>query len=272
MKSRILPPLIALSSLLCLLSTTALQAVVVVSYGGNYPTGSFTNGSIAADNFGGFSSGNPILLYDLPSGPDLYGQVNWTAGVESTGSGGEIDSSDRIVLKRGMTNLAAVITFRQSDFQNGLGSGNLSFDASNTATMTISTDALFDAGRVVIRLQGGSQDGYYISQEGPFENAGVRAANLTSLTWLAYDPATDIRAFGSVTNLLEGGLINNVTEVGFYVQQAAGALTNDATAFRVTSFVVTGIPEPSAGLTAILALGALALVRRRGNRRDVKKG
>jgi hypothetical protein len=271
-------PRLLILAITLLFPLTALPGAMLVDWGGQYVTGNaaLSNGSTASMNYGGFTDGDPQLISPSAgySGPQFHGQINWPSentGIGAlTGNGGQMvnnNTTDRLELKRGGSSLAALILFRQGTFLNGLNSGNVSFDSSSTVSMNINTFALYDAGRVVIRLEGGSLDGYYVSQEAPFNGLNLKSANLTSLTWLAYDPATNLRTFGSAVNILEGGLINHVTEVGFYAQQAAGAANSDSTAFRLDSFEVTAVPEPGAGVAIFLGLALLNLCRG-GRRRD----
>ena len=84
---------------------------------------------------------------------------------------------------------------------------------------------------------------------------GSKVANLTSLTWQLHDPAASMSTFGTVTPLVSGGLISNVTEVGFYTSSSATA----ANAFRAGSFEVTAVPETTSAILAGLGFGSLCL-------------
>ncbi len=249
-------------------------SALVVDWGGDYVSANraFQNGSIAERNYGGFIDGDPQVISPATenyagTNARFYGHMTWSPEEGSaTGAGGQVvhnGGSDRIELKRGYTDLSAVILWKQADFLNDLDAGNVSFDADSTVQMNINTYAAFDPGRVVIRLSGGSQDGYYISSETPFNGTGTKSANLTSLTWLAYDPASSLDTFGDATSLVSGGLISNVSEVGFYFNESTGALTTDATALRLDSFEVTAIPEPTVLPSALVGAGLVAVRRRR---------
>lgn len=142
--------LLILTALAGILAPLDLRGALVVDWGGPYVSGNvaLSNGSLAAMNYGGFTSGDPQLISPSSgySGPSFYGQVNWTSennGIGSlTGVGGQMvnnASLDRLELKRGGSNLAALILFRQAQFLNGLDTGNVSFDASSTVSMNINT-------------------------------------------------------------------------------------------------------------------------------------
>ena len=243
------------------------SAAVAVSWGVStgYVTESeqFANLDTPGMQLGGFSGGDPLQLSPTTdyTGGTFYGAVTWT----STGSDGNYGAveqrtgGDTIEIKRFNADIQAVVLWRQADFLNGLNSSSITFDAASTASMNLTTFANFDAGRVVIRLEGGPNDGYYISQETPYNGTGSKVANLTSLTWQLHDPAASMSTFGTVTPLVSGGLISNVTEVGFYTSSSATA----ANAFRASSFEVTAVPETTSAILAGLGFGSLCLRQKR---------
>lgn len=251
---------------LLLFSTAWLGAAVIVDWGGNYVSSNQSFANPGTNQFGGFVSGDPLQLSPASnySGGAFYGMVSWTT-IGTDGEYGrvvEASGGDRIEIKRYNTDLQALVLWRQSDFLNGLDSGTVAFDSTSKVSMNLITFVQFDPGRVVIRLSGGSQDGYYISQQTPFDGSGLNEADLTSLTWLAYDPASDLGSFGAPVNLLSGGLISNVTEVGFYAHSDA----TSANAFRLDSFEVTAIPEPSSSLLILSGLAFFVWRRPRASR------
>ncbi|MEX0776463.1 MAG: PEP-CTERM sorting domain-containing protein [Phycisphaeraceae bacterium] len=258
---RWLVPLSAVAVLLAI--ACPAPAALIVDWGGNYVSTTVAFSGASGTNRGGFSSGDPLLISPTSSytGGDFYGHVAWTAAGQDGNYASVVNATaDRIEIKRYDTDLRSLILWRQGDFLNGLDSGNIGFDAGSTASMNINTLIQFDAGHLVIRLEGGSSDGYYISQETPFDGAGLKSANLTALTWLAYDPATSLTTFGTPVNLLSGGKISHVTEVGFYTRSNNSGSPN---AFRLDSFEVTAalIPEPAT--LALLALGGTMIFWRR---------
>lgn len=256
-----------------LVSVSGLQSALIVDWGGTAYVSATTTpmgGQNATSPQGGFSGGDPLLLnptanYDSAQTSGVfYGAVTWT----TTGADGNFGSvmnavgGDRMEFKRYNTDLNVLVVWRQADFLNGHSTGNVGFDSSSTVSMRMNTFVNFDAGRVVLRLQGGSNDGYYISQQAPFNStASTISANFTTLTWLAYDPATSLSDFGAPVDLLSGGLIDHVTEVGFYVHSNA----TSANAFRLDSFEVNSIaiPEPSTWALLLGSMGALLFLRRR---------
>ncbi|MFA7345982.1 MAG: PEP-CTERM sorting domain-containing protein [Terrimicrobiaceae bacterium] len=265
------------------------NATVIVDWGGssittasfnsfrNYTGGAITTGGSgtnpASGVFGGFSSGDPALISPSSNytGGNFYGEVSFTrnpawVAQDNSGLGADVENStnpNRMVFKMGSATLNALVVWKQADFLNSLNTGNVGFDATSTVGININTLVEFNPGRVVIRLQGGSNDGYYISQSTPFNATGTKTASPTSLTWLAYDPATSLTTFGAVTNLLSGAQISHVTEVGFLFQ-STGVLTSNA--FRLDSFDVNAIavPEPATwGLLAFSLTTVMVLRRRR---------
>ena len=260
----LLPPL-SLAVLATMIQTAS--AAVAVSWGVStgYVTTSqqFANLDTAGMRLGGFSGGDPLQLSPTTdyTGGTFYGAVTWTA-TGSDGNYGAVEQrtgGDTIEIKRFNADIQAVVLWRQADFMNGLNSSSITFDAASTASMNLTTCTNFDPGRVVIRLQGGPNDGYSISQETPYDGTGPNEANLTSLTWQLYDPAASMSTFGAVTPLVSGGLISNVTEVGFYTSSSATA----ANAFRAGSFEVTAVPETTSVILAGLGFGGLCIRRKR---------
>ena len=246
------------------------HAKLMVDWGGDYVTATqnFSNGSGNLTH-GGFIGGDPILISPASgyngTSADFYGltrqdfvtggNANSRPQVENVGS------NDRIQIKSDFAAGEALLLWRQGDFLNGLNTGNVGFDATSTVSMNINSYANFNPGRVVIRLQGGSNDGYYISDETPFNGTGAKSASPTGLTWRAYDPATDLDGVaGTITNIVFGGQIANVTEVGFFVEDN---VSSDADAFRLDSFEVSGVVIPEPASLALMGLGGLLMLRRR---------
>lgn len=264
---------VALAALVAAAFAADASATVIVDWGGNYVSSNrqFQNftGDTTAGTIGGFSSGDPLLISPSSgySGGDIYGSIAWTlrpTQTENTGQGAIVKNaspSDQIELKMGGTDYAALLLWRQSDFLNGMNTGTVTLENTSTAAVDIKTYVGFDAGRVVIRLEGGSNDGYYISQETPFDGSGLKSASLTSLTWLSYDPATSLTATGSVVNLLSSGQIANVTEAGIQFE----AHTDGSNALRFDSFEVDTAVIPEPATLGLIVIGGMLMAPRRRN-------
>jgi len=263
----------------------ALNAALIVDWGGNYVSanrsygnpsagGVFTSNS--ADKFGGFSGGDPLQLnpsinYSGTSGT-FYGQISRTAGTGVfTSSGGAASgttvsnnaNADRLEIKLDGTGNAAagVFLWKKADFLNGQNSGTLNFAAGSTVSTTIDTFSGGMTGRAVLKAGGN----YYISSA-IFSSVTSSQFDLTTLNWFHYDPAASLTTIGSTATLVVGGVIGNVTEVGFFTG-VSGVTPN---AVRVSSLefnYVAGavIPEPStfAFVSGLLILGMCAQRRRR---------
>jgi hypothetical protein len=251
---------------------SASEAAVVVNWGGDSVSTNVLFANPNGNNYGGFSGDDPLQISPTSSytGGTFYGQVAWSE-TGSDGSYGQVNNSssaDRIEIKRYDTDLRAVILWKQADFLNGLSSGNVGFDATSTVSANIATDVNFEPGHVVVRLEGGAHDGYYISSQTPFDGSGDKSATFTSLTWLAYDPATSLTTFGSAVNLLSNatsGTIEHVTEVGFYARSNHASAAN---AFRVSTFQVSAAAVPEPATLTVLGAGAwMMLSARRRHKR-----
>ncbi len=245
------------------------HAAEIVDWGGNVVEAdqslvlTSSSSNPAVEHYGGFdTNGDPLKLSPASgyTGADFYGYVRVAGGTGTSQVLVAHDvNGDFIRFKRDFADVDALVLWRQADFGGGLDSGSVAFDSTSTASMNIAKLGGWAPVRMVIRLEGGSQDGYYISEETPFVE-GARTANPTALTWLAYDPAADLGGIaGAETNLVIGGRIDHVTEVGFY------SYTPSLVANRldIKTFAVTAVPEPSAMAAMGLAVTGLLARRRR---------
>ncbi len=256
----------------------ALDAALVVDWGGNY-VGTNTNYGNATEDgpsniiqHGGFSAGAPLLLSPSSgysgTSATFYGEILRGAGT-GTGTIGYVSNSgsaDRIDIKQNNSDVSALLLWKQTDFLNSLNTGTLNFGAGSTVTTTLDTYVLGVPGRAVVKSAGG----YYISSA-IFSASGTTAAlDLTTLDWFSYDPASNLNTIGSAHSF-SGGVIANVTEIGFFT----GVTTGGANAVRVSSLefnyvagVVAPIPEPSS--YALLAGGlSILFVTSRRRRQSV---
>lgn len=259
----------------------SLHAALMVDWGGNYVSSSVqysnpnpSNG-LSVTQYGGFSSGAPLLLSPGASysgtSATFYGEVARTGGTGTfTNASGTIPTAvvvnngnaDQLQVKLdGTGNTAsALFLWKQTDFLNGLNSGTLNLAAGSTVSTTVDSFSNGLSGRAVLRLSSGS---YYISSA-IFSGIGTSTLDLvTDLAWFNYNPASAFGTIGSSFNLVSGGVISNVTEVGFYT----GVISSGANAVRVSSieFNYATIPEPST-FALLSGLGILLLVRRQRKR------
>lgn len=244
--------------------TTSLGALIV-DWGGNYVTAStvpFSNLNGTSTQYGGFSGGNPILLSPSSgysgTSATFYGQATVSGSFSgSTGITNDALNGDRIEIKQNSQAISAVFLWKQTDFLNGLNGGTLNLAAGSSIGGNVVTYASGVPGRAVLRL--GSI--YYISQS-VFTGTGAFSADLTTLNWFDYDPATSLTTIGSAANIFTGGQISNVTEVGYFTGVTNGA----SNAVRVSSveFNAIAVPEPAAAVPALLGtMGILLWLRRR---------
>jgi hypothetical protein len=162
-----------------------------------------------------------------------------------------------------VNNTGFLILWKQSDFLNGLNTGNVGFSSSSAVTLTTTSyiQQTTDSGRLVIKSGGN----YYISNR--VFNAGNTTFSPTpaTLSWFSYNPTAVINVEGASlipATILDNGAINNVTEVGFYFE--ASGTANNPNALRIRTFTANmeAIPEPS--VLALLGLaGPLCLRRKR---------
>jgi len=265
---------------LALLSlTSALNAALMVDWGGNYvssnaPFSNPDNGAtppVAVTQYGGFSGGSPLLLSPSNgySGTSsiFYGQIIRTSGTAtftSTPSGTlggtrvtDASSTDQLALKLDSSNASALFLWKQTNFLNGLNTGILDLGAGSTVSTTVDTFAIGVAGRAVVKSAGS----YYISSA-IFSGTGTSSLDLTTLSWSTYDPATSISSIGSSFGLVSGGVIGDVTEIGFFTGVNGG--TN---AVRLSSvefnFSPAAVPEPSSYALLAGGVSAFFVLRRK---------
>ncbi|WFB36874.1 hypothetical protein P3T73_03745 [Kiritimatiellota bacterium B12222] len=249
--------------------TSSDAAMLAVDWGGNYVGG----GSEAFSSDGGFTGGNPDVLSPTASysgsSATFYGKYEAFSGSPTPVSFNEIQDSgttDRIQLKTadsaGGQNTGFLVLWKQADFLNGLDSGMVGLDASSSLQISLTTYANQDAtdsGRLVLRL--GSD--YYTSNR-IFTGTGTTTTpDPTALTFYAYDPVTttiNINNPTVSTDIVSGGVISGVTEIGFYFESIASA-----NAVRVSEFSVNmvSIPEASTWALVVLGLIPIALTRKK---------
>jgi len=254
------------------MSLSDAHAVIVVDWGGNnYVTGdeSLAGDTGGADGVqGGFSGGDPLPLnpssgYSTSaSSGAFYGTVTWTT-VGQDGGYGEVTNgaNDQIELKRYDTYIQGLFLWKRDDFLNNPDMASVTFDDTSSATVYLDTLVGFTDGHIVLRKEGANA-GYYISQEQPIDNDDVTLNfGFTGLTWLAYDPATSLDTFGAAVDIYEDGVINNITEIGFYTNSNASS----PNAFRLRNFQIDAalVPEPnSLGMISLSVISLLGLRRR----------
>jgi hypothetical protein len=247
-----------------LLAGPLSAATLAVDYGGNYVTNA--NGSQPLQPGGFDLDGNPLQISPVANytGPVFHGRMQVFSGTSDTTTYRIQNSSDldRIELKTSDTpnNTGFLILFRQGTFLNGLNTGNIGFDSTSSIRLNnlIYANQTADSGRIVLR-QGTT---YYISDRVYTMEGNTTTTNLTNLNYFAYNPASTIDPNSPTTavSIVSGGMIQNVTEVGFYFEAQ-----NSANAIRIQDIEINmvAIPEPAAA--ALLALAApLCLRRRRG--------
>ena len=249
------------------------HAALLVDWGGNYVSAqqAFSNPTPSdgklATQYGGFSGSNPLLLspgtgYGGTS-DIFYGQVVRTAGAGTfTNLNGNVptaivqdnSSSDRLQVQLINSAASALFLWQQPDFLNGLNTGTLNFATGSTVSFTVDTYVNAVPGRAVLE-SGGS---YYISNA-VFSGTGTTTVDLTTLSWFNYDPVNAIGTIGSSASLVSGGVISNVTEVGFYT----GVANAPSNAVRVSSVEFNYVPVPEPSGFALLAAGIGLMVIRR---------
>lgn len=275
---KVLPRLLAAFSLLSI--TSVLHAALIVDWGGTtYVTGNqaYSNPNVASPNttqYGGFSSGNPLLL--SPSSgyngsgtavsATFYGAVVRTEGTENlTTSGNGVFNNingDRLEFKLNTGTISALVLWKQTDFLNGLNSGTLNMAAGSTLDLTLGTNAnpTGTGGRAVVRSNGS----YFISEIIVPNSILSLNKDLTTLNWFSYNPASSINTIGASYNLAGSGSISSVTEVGFYfdIKGSPNAIRISSVEFDYVAAVV--VPEPSSfAVLMAAAAGALCLQRRK---------
>jgi hypothetical protein len=249
------------------------QAALLVDWGGNYvgANQAYSNPNASpATAYGGFSGGNPLQLSPALSASYsgtsalFYGQValNSGSGTFATSNTGIINNGngDRIEFKLDNNNFSALFLWRQADFLNSYNSGSINLATGSTIALNTTTNANpgGTGGRAVIRV--GTT--YYISEviSPASGTTGLISEDLTALDWFNYNPASALNTIGSSASLASGGVISNVTEVGFYYNVAG-----NPNAIRINSveFDYVAVPEPSAAALLAAGIGFTVIRRRR---------
>ncbi len=260
---------------LLLVACPALQAERLVDWSGNYVSAlqQYSNPNSSdgksVTRYGGFSGGNPLLLSPSAgySGTSarFYGEVARTAG-SGTFTNVNGNSPQAIVLNNSSTDqlqfrldgstMSALFLWKQEDFLNGFNTGSLDLVEGSTIALNMVTNVGTTNGRAVVRVN----NSYYISSTVVSSGAtGLISADLTTLSWFNYDPASSLNTVGSSFSLVSGGLISNVKEVGFYF-----SLTGIQNAIRLDSVKFDAIVVPESSTYALLAGGlGLSFLHRR---------
>jgi hypothetical protein len=237
-------------------------SALVVDWGGNY-----VSGDVQMQE-GGFVDGDPLVLSPATSYTGTSARFHGAVAITGTRTRATIvqnnGSNDRLQLKSsdaGGGVASYLFLWDKGDFLNGMNSESAGFSSTDTITISLATYAQFSPGRIVIQ-QGSS---YYVS-EAVFNAATSFTVNPTGLDWFNYDPtgwsatnAATLSTIGSAASPVFGGMLSNITEVGFLFT------SNDSSsnAVRVQNFEVTMsvIPEPTAAV--LCAGGLLFLLPRR---------
>ncbi|RYD38751.1 MAG: hypothetical protein EOP87_00980 [Verrucomicrobiaceae bacterium] len=253
-------PLAAITSLI--LAGPLSAAILAVDFGGNYVTNA--GGSQPLQDGGFTTGGDPLQISPTASytGPVFHGRRQVFSGTAGTTNYQILNNGDldRIELKTTdqTNNTGFLVLFRQENFLNGLNTGNVGFDSTSSIRLNniIYANQTADSGRLVLR-QGTT---YYISERIYTAAGDITTPDITALSYFAYNPATTIDPNSPTTAvpILSGGMIQNVTEVGFYFEAQ-----NSSNAVRLQDIEINmvAIPEPAA--VALLGMAAPLCLRRR---------
>lgn len=133
------------------------------------------------------------------------------------------------------------------------------FDNTSRITLNLGT-AASTVGRYLINI--GSN--YYVSQNTITGSGLKNSGDLTTMTWLNYDPTSDLFfSSGTTASIVSGGQISGLTGVGLYAATTTGAGGNS---FRFNDLEVTAVPEPNAPLLILFGVASLWISTRRFNR------
>jgi hypothetical protein len=268
-------PKILLSGFVILSVQTALNADTLLSYGGDYISGTSSSYARTATGSGSgpyletlvFSDSEALSPSSDYTGPTFYGGYQFSSSsVDGHLSRQQIrngTTEDSIYLQSysasgwegSELSLHAVYIFKQEDFLTGHTTGSNSITGLSISSNSYSAGT----GRFVVEIAGS----YYVSNS-TFSASGTKSlildsTDLATEIWALYDPSSDLN-FDQTTTFATLSL-NDVTAVGFYIERDEWTGSDSSTPYGlgITSFEVNGttiIPEPSA--FALIA-GALAL-------------
>jgi len=169
---------------------------------------------------------------------------------------------------------ASAYLFKQSDFAEPYNTGNFALDGlSVTYRASGASGAFTPTGRWIVQVDGA----YYLSQAtitsqyNTISTVSLSGAALTSTTWAAYNPSSNLFFEDDATfSPLD---LSKVTAVGIYFEMNSylGTSDNSAALLAISAFSASGtvIPEPAVATLFLPGslVGCLLLRRMRSSRR-----
>ena len=216
------------------------------------------------------------------SGPTFYGGFQYTSTTIAPSSGisrqevrNNYQGADQIVLKAtnfpddwtgSELSLHAVFIFKQTAFDPGYTTGNLTVDGLSVNWGSVDVSASFSlTGYFLVQ----TADTFYLSNTTfDMSSDGVFSLDATALaseTWAVYDPASDLN-FDQSSATYNSLVLEEITAVGIYYEDDVydGGTNTSAFDVGIKTFNATGtvIPEPSQ-ITFLLCLGSLLCIWRK---------
>jgi hypothetical protein len=270
------------------LAAGASQAQTLVDWSGNYITGAQSISGASNNNFVGVS---PTTEYPTTDNSTLAGPAftagysltvsgspaNWNSGFIANNAWGQDHIDMRMSAAQAVRSFRGAVLFGAAGFANAWDAANQVFSFDLKARINSNVSAAISGGDIRLLVQSGSN--YYVSSETltalnnngaltnmtQFDNMFGSGQTATVTSWLPYDLGTGVNsAFGSAVT----PTFTSIDGVGYVFDVGTDASASTNLQFHVFEFGVaaTPVPEPStyAALLGALALGLVALRRRRG--------
>jgi hypothetical protein len=258
--------------LLAMLAGSVCRAETLVHWGGDYVTGSrnmvlpatTTTGGTVTYPYSGTTALTPSSGYSPPADRSgaFFGALENISndGTPRNFAAARVTNSatDDILYVQGNSGVPGTVRglffFPKAGFLAG-GSGAIGLGGVS-GSLEIRTLATIGSFRFAV--QNGSQ--WYVSESQRTATGLFELADLAGETWAAWDPATTPIDPLPTTFSTSGGTLADIQAFGFTFSASRG---DSAPSVSIEEFMVVAVPEPAAGLLAVMGIAGLLATNRR---------